>query len=306
MEEIALVVGEAIVDVVKGLDGVERDHPGGSSANAAVALARLGRAVCLVTAYARDDHGRLLAAHLKDNAVTLGSDPLVLDRTATAAATLSESGSATYEFDIDWRLGAVSLPAATEPVVVVFGSVGAALDPGARDVARIVAKHRSRALVVFDVNARPAITGIGPEVAARAEEMGALADVVKASDEDLEVLWPGRDRREVAAGFLARGARAVIVTLGSDGACWFAASGEGQVPAIRASVVADTIGAGDTVTAALVDALWGLGVVGDGARERLLTLGTTRWTAVLAHAGKAAALTVSRPGADPPRRSEIV
>lgn len=306
MEEIALVVGEAIVDVVEGPDGVRREHPGGSAANTAVALARLGRTVRLVTAYAADDHGRMLAEHLEDNGVGLGSDPLVLDRTATAVATLSESGSATYDFDIDWRLGPVSLPAEVQPVAIVFGSIGAALDPGARDVARLVAEHRSRALVVFDLNARPGITGDGPEVAARAAEMGALADVVKASDEDLEVLWPGQDRQEVAAGFLARGAGAVIVTLGSEGACWFAASGQGQVPAIRVSAIADTIGAGDTVTAAVVDALWGLGVVGEGARERLLTLGATRWTAVLAHAGKAAALTVSRPGADPPRRSELV
>lgn len=305
MEEIALVIGEALVDVVKGRDGVEHEHAGGSSANAAVALARLGRPVRLVTAYADDLRGRLLAQHLQDNDVGLGSDPLVLDRTATAKATVGESGSASYEFDVDWRLGPVSLPATDMPVAIVFGSIGAALDPGAAEVARLVAQHRSDALVVFDLNARPAITGTGPEVVARAEEMAALADVVKASDDDLDVLWPGRDHREVAAQFLARGAGGVVVTMGSEGARWFAASGEGQVPAKSASV-ADTIGAGDTVTAAVVDALWELGVVGEGARARLRTLGTTRWTAVLAHAAKAAALTVSRPGADPPRRSELV
>lgn len=299
-----MVVGEALVDVVRGRDGAERDHPGGSSANAAVALARLGRPVSLVTAFADDDHGRLLAKHLAENGVRLGSDPLTLDRTATAVATLGESGAATYEFDIDWRLAPMSPPATTEPVVVVFGSIGAALDPGALDVARIVEEHRDRALVVFDVNARPAITGTGPDVVSRAEDMAALADVVKASDEDLEVLWPGRDHSEVAARFLARGSGAVIVTRGSDGVGWFTASGQGQVPANR-TTVADTIGAGDTVTAAVVDGLWTLDVVGAGARERLLALGPTRWTAVLAHAGRAAAITVSRPGADPPRRDEL-
>ena len=176
-----------------------RDHAGGSAANAAVALARLGRPVRFVTAYADDAHGRLLADHLRDNGVRLGSDPLVLDRTATAVATLAESGAATYEFDIDWRLGPLALPPDAEPVVVVFGSIGAALDPGAGDVARLVEEHRSSALTVFDLNARPAITGTGPEVVARAEAMAALADVVKASDEDLELLWPGREHGEVAA-----------------------------------------------------------------------------------------------------------
>ena len=260
---------------MQGRDGTVRDHAGGSAANTAVALARLGRSVRFVTAFAEDAHGRLLADHLSDNGVRLGSDPLVLDRTATAVATLAESGAATYEFDIEWRLGPLALPADVDPVVVVFGSIGAAIAPGAGDVARLVAERRSSALTVFDVNARPAITGSGPEVVARAEAMAGLADVVKASDEDLELLWPGREHGEVAAEFLARGAGGVVVTLGDAGLCWFARTGEGEVPAVAATV-ADTIGAGDTVTAAVVDALWALGVVGPAAREGLLAL--RRWT----------------------------
>jgi fructokinase len=302
---VALVVGEALVDVVRSRDGSVRDHAGGSAANAAVALARLGRSVRFVTAYADDDHGRLLAEHLSDNGVRNGSDPLVLDRTATAVATLAESGAATYEFDIEWRIGPLSLPDDVQPVAVVFGSIGAALDPGARDVARLVEEARPSALTVLDLNARPAITGTGPEVVARAEAMGALADVVKASDEDLELLWPGREHGEVAADFLARGSGAVVVTMGSSGLRWFGPSGDGKVPAERATV-ADTIGAGDTVTAAVVDALWDLGVVGPAAREGLLRLRAVDWTSVLERAGRAAAITVSRPGGDPPWRHELV
>ena len=256
-----------------------------------------------VTAYADDEHGRLLADHLGDNGVGSGQRPLVLERTATAVATLAESGAATYDFDIDWRIGEVSLPDA-EPVAVVFGSIGAALEPGAGDVARLVEQHRATALTVFDLNARPAITGTGPEVVARAEAMAALADLVKASDEDLELLWPGREHGEVAAELLARGAGAVVVTMGEAGLRWFTASGEGEVPAVRA-VVADTIGAGDTVTAAIVDALWGLGVVGTAAHDGLRALRSADWTSVLEHAGRAAAITVSRPGGDPPWRHEL-
>lgn len=304
MEHVALVVGESLVDVVRGRDGSVREHPGGSAANAAVALARLGRPVRFVTAYAHDDHGRILAAHLGDNAVAPGSDPFVLDRTATAMATLAESGAATYEFDIEWRFAPPDLPADVVPVVVVFGSIGAALDPGASEVAGLLEGHGASALTVFDLNARPAITGTGAEVVARAEAMGALAAVVKASDEDFDQLWPGRDHADVAAGFLARGSGAVVLTRGEAGLRWFTATGTGDVPAVRA-VVADTIGAGDTVTAAIVDALWGLGAVGPASRDGLRSLRAEDWTSVLEHAGRAAAITVSRPGADPPWRHEL-
>lgn len=303
MEQVVLVVGEALVDVVRGRDGTVREHAGGSAANAAVALARLGRAVRFVTAYADDAHGRLLADHLGDNGVRLGSDPVVLERTATAVATLGEGGAATYDFDIDWRIGPIAA-AGVEPVAVVFGSIGAALEPGASQVAKLVEQHRNAALTVFDLNARPGITGTGPEVVNRAEAMAALADVVKASDEDLETLWPGRAHSDVAAELIERGTGAVVVTRGEHGLSWFAASGEGNVPVVPADV-ADTIGAGDTVTAAVVDGLWEVGAVGAAARAGLAALGAEDWQVVLAQAARAAAITVGRPGGDPPWRHEL-
>lgn len=304
MDQVALVVGEALVDVVRGRDGSERDHAGGSSANAAVAMSRLGRAVWFASAWADDAHGRLLADHLADNAVRLAVDPVALARTATAVATLAEDGSASYEFDIEWRVPPVSLPGHVDPVVVVYGSIGAALDPGADDVAALVASARGSALTVFDVNARPAITGVGAQVVARAERMARLADVVKASDEDLEALWPGRSHREVATRLIGAGARALVVTLGGAGVRWYGEDDEVEVAAPRVEV-ADTIGAGDTVTAAVVHALWELGAVGPGARDRLGALSPDDWSAVLAFAARAAAVTVGRPGGDPPHRHEL-
>ncbi len=304
MEQVALVVGEALVDVVLGRDGSERDHAGGSSANAAVAMSRLGRSVWFASAWADDAHGRLLAGHLAGNDVRLAVDPVVLDRTATAVATLAEDGSASYEFDIEWRVPDVSLPGHVEPVVVVYGSIGAALAPGADEVAALVTSSRGSALAVFDVNARPAITGTGDEVVARAEQMARLADVVKASDEDLEVLWPGRTHREVASQLIGAGAGAVVVTLGGAGVRWYAEDDDVEVAAPRVEV-ADTIGAGDTVTAAVVHALWELGVVGPGAGDRLRALSADDRAAVLAFAARAAAVTVSRPGGDPPHRHEL-
>jgi fructokinase len=304
MEQVALVVGEALVDVVRGRDGTERDHAGGSSANAAVALSRLGREVWFASVWADDTHGHLLARHLADNDVRMAVEPVGVARTATAVATLAEDGSASYEFDIEWRVPEVRLPGRVTPVVVVYGSIGAALAPGVDDVAPLVEAARPGALTVFDVNARPAITGAGAEVVARAERMARLADLVKASDEDLEVLWPGRTHREVASSLIAAGAAAVVVTRGGEGVSWYAADDEVTVPAARVEVV-DTIGAGDTVTAAVVHALWDLGVVGPGAADRVRSLAPADRVSVLEFAARAAAVTVSRPGGDPPRRHEL-
>jgi fructokinase len=304
MDQVALVVGEALVDVVRGRDGVERDHAGGSSANAAVAMSRLGREVWFASAWADDAHGRLLAAHVGDNGVRMAVDPVVLERTATAVATLAEDGSASYEFDIEWRVPDLALPGHVTPAVLVYGSIGAALAPGADDVAALVQGARAGALTVFDVNARPAITGTGEAVVARAEQMARLADVVKASDEDLEALWPGRSHREVASRLIDAGVGAVVVTMGGAGVSWYAAEDEVTVPAPAVDVV-DTIGAGDTVTAAVVHALWERDVVGPGAGARLRALAAADRAAVLAFAARAAAVTVSRPGGDPPHRHEV-
>lgn len=304
MQSVALVMGEALVDVVRSTDGTERDHAGGSAANAAVALARLGREVWFATAWADDTFGRLLADHLGANGVRLAGDPRILERTATAVATLAADGAASYRFDIDWRLPQVELPAEARPDVVVFGSIGAALEPGASAVRELAQRLRGSALTYYDVNARPQITGSGPEVAERAESMVALADLVKASDEDLAALWPQCDEQDVVARFLDLGASAVVVTRGPDGASWFSRAGRVDVAMVPV-VVADTIGAGDTLGAAVVDELWRLGIAGEGAGQRLAALDLETGRSVLGYAIGAAAVTVSRPGGDPPWRHEL-
>ncbi len=105
MDRDVLVVGEALVDVVRRADGSVAEHAGGSAANVAVALARLGRPVRFATAIADDRYGGIVAAYIGRDGVRLASDPEVIGRTATAQATLADDGSATYEFDLEWRLG---------------------------------------------------------------------------------------------------------------------------------------------------------------------------------------------------------
>jgi fructokinase len=302
MERVALVLGESLVDVVTTVDGVV-EHAGGSAANAAVALARLGRPVRFATAIGDDAHGALLRDHLAADGVRLAGNPVVLPRTATAQATLDAAGGATYVFDIAWRLGPLDL-GGDEPLVAMCGSIGTVLAPGADQVRDLVADLREHATVTYDVNARPALTGTDADVLAAVADTAALADVVKASDEDLAALWPGLTLDEAARHVLSMGPLAVVVTCGRDGARWVTRGGTGRVPAPRVEVT-DTIGAGDTFGAALVDALWERDLLGADRRDALGSLDGRTWDEVLDWAARAAAVTVSRPGADPPRRAEL-
>ncbi len=302
LENAVLVVGESLIDIVHAADGTTLEYAGGSAANVAVALARLDRPVRFATAWADDARGAVLAAHLEHAGVELAADPHVLDRTATAAATIGADGAASYVFDLQWRLGDIATDPA--PVGVHVCSLGAVVEPGADQVHDLVDALREVATVSYDVNARPAITGTGAEVVALVERMVAQSDVVKASDEDLQHLYPDLDV-EAAAGHLLRlGPAAVVVTRGGEGASWYGAGGSAEVASLPVEV-ADTIGAGDTFGAAIIDALWERGLLGAAHRERLRTLPARDAEAVLAHAARAAAVTVSRPGADPPYRSEL-
>jgi fructokinase len=293
-----LVVGESLVDIVQRPDGATVEHPGGSAANVAVALARLGRPVGLVTAFADDERGAALARHLNQSAVGLVGDPHQLARTSTALATLAADGSASYTFDIEWRLA--EIPAGT-PQVVHTCSLGAVMAPGADDVRRLLERLRPTALVSYDVNTRPAVTGVGPEVVHAVEGVVALADLVKASDEDLHALYPHDTVEQAVERLRSLGAAAVVVTRGQAGATWYGPDGRVDV-ASNDVVVVDTIGAGDTFGAAILDGLGELGFTGG----RLPGLGSSEVDGLLRHAARAAAVTVSRPGADPPYRHELL
>ena len=286
-----LVVGEALIDVLTDERGATREYVGGSPANVAVALARLERPVRIATSFGDDARGRRIGAHLAAAGVGLAGEPRVLERTSTAVATIGADGSASYRFDLAWRLGEVALGT---PWAVHVGSIGAVLAPGADDVLRLLYELPADVLVSYDVNARPAITGTGPELVARVEQVAAISHLVKASDEDLAALYPGLGPVEAArrlGSLPASGrTRAVAVTRGGSGALWVTADGVVEVAARPVDVV-DTIGAGDTFSAALLDALWD-----DRERDP---------REVLEHAVRAAAVTVSRAGANPPHRWEL-
>ncbi|TQK72686.1 PfkB family carbohydrate kinase [Nocardioides sp. SLBN-35] len=300
MTATTLVIGESVLDVVGG-----DERPGGSAVNVAVALARLGRPVRLATAYADDPAGGVIARHLQEAGVGLAGDPHVLGRTPRAEAVIDATGAASYTFDIGWRLPTVPDESAH---VVHVTSLAPLLDPGAADVLALVERIAPTTCLTYDVNLRPAITGTRAQVLERVLRTASAATFVKASDEDLVALWPDRSAGESASALLALpgGPVAVIVTHGAEGASWHACSGPdwstGGVHAQPVAVV-DTIGAGDTFAAALVDHLWPL--LGAGARDRLAALGPQEWSAALTYAARVAAVTVGRLGADPPTRAEV-
>ena len=238
-----LVVGESLVDVIRTADGTTTRMPGGSAANVAVALARLGRRTALATSWANDENGRLLGSHLTANGVSLASDPVLLQETSTALATIGADGSATYSFAVDWQVGP---PEGVHPAAIHVCSLGAVLPPGADDVRRLVAALHEHTLVSFDVNLRPEVSGVGEQVRDRIEWLARHSDLVKASDEDLEMLYPLRSVDASAQALLALGPGAVVVTRGPDSAWCYTAEGRLEVPTGSVTVV-DTIGAGDTV-----------------------------------------------------------
>ena len=297
-----LVVGEALVDVVPDDDGRPRDLPGGSPANVAIALGRLGRDVRLVTVLADDERGRLVRAWLERSDVEVLAQEPSGGRTSSATVTLDEHGAASYVFDLEWDLA--SVPDDDHDVLHV-GSIATVLAPGADAVRAAVRAHRGRAVVSRDPTARPVLTPDRAPVVARVEELVSLADVVKVSDEDLAWLHPDEDHVAVATRWATQGPGIVVVTRGGEGAVAVRPDGTVlEVPGVPVTV-ADTVGAGDTFSGVLVDALLSLGVRGsDGAAVLRGLSGRDLLGAVMA-AAVGAAINVSRPGADPPSRAEL-
>ncbi|MEU4014857.1 carbohydrate kinase [Microbacterium sp. NPDC028030] len=295
-----LVVGEALIDVVHRADGTVDENPGGSPTNVAITLGRLGRSPRLLTALGQDSHGQLLRKWLADSDVAIESTEIT--RTATATAELDASGAATYVFDIEWTLAGVDVEQAE---LVHIGSIAGLLEPGASDVLRLLDQQRGDALITYDPNIRPALIPDRDVARQRVEALVRRADAVKASDEDLRWLYPDRDHHASARAWQESGPAIVVVTEGRDGAFAIADSGEVHVTGRTVEVV-DTVGAGDTFMGAFIDSLIDEGWSSGTARAALRNAATSHLASILDWATRAAAITVSRRGANPPRRNELI
>ncbi|GAA0960874.1 carbohydrate kinase [Kribbella koreensis] len=305
-----LVIGEALVDIVSSGNGNgsgrngkngSKATPGGSPANVAVGLARLGLPTELVTRFGTDPYGDQLGAHLFGNGVQLspGSvDPTF--RTSTATATLDAAGVASYRFDIAWEPPALSLRRGCPAVHT--GSIATVLEPGAAAIRTFLASLADQPVTVtLDPNARPTITPDAESTWAAVRVLAASADLVKLSDEDCEFLRPGMTPDEIAAELLSVDrTQCVVITRGGEGAIGISRSARVEVTAPAIKVV-DTVGAGDSFMSALIAGLQSRGLLGE---VRLNGLDAQTLHDVVDYAVKAAAITCTRHGADPPTAAE--
>lgn len=307
------VIGEALIDEVVTTAGATTPHVGGSPLNVAVGLARLDHPVQFLGRIGLDAYGEMIASHLRDNSVLL---PVIPDSlpTSIARARPASDGQASYEFELDWDLpalapanGAVNFMLAATSLVHT-GSIASMLEPGADQVHQAILSARPHSTISFDPNCRPSIITNATYAREQAEKFVALADVVKASDEDLHWLYPDQDPIESARNWLAKkgsdGPGVVVVTQGQQGAWAICAAGEVSVPAPKAAVV-DTVGAGDSFMAALLSALVDRELDGAQRRGELRAMSSSVLHEVVEQAVKAAAVTVSRAGANPPNRHEL-
>ncbi len=298
------VVGEALVDVVLGRDGSRVEHPGGSPANVALTLGRLGHDVHLLTRLGDDDRGRRVVDHLATSHVRVLPGSVVPGPTTMAIATIGADGAASYEFDLRCELPSPAPGPAAGSACVHTGSFAALLGTNAATVLDLLTAARGTATTSYDPNIRPGVLGTADDVRPAVEALVAQADVVKLSDEDAHWLAPGLPPIELARRWQQRGPALVVVTRGGDGAVAATATGTVEV-ASPVTTVADTVGAGDSFSAALVHALDGMGLLGADRREALRAIDLPSTHDVLVLAARVAAITVSRPGADPPWRHEL-
>ena len=308
---VVAVAGEAITDMVPaGADGLFRAAAGGSPANVAVGLARLEVPARMLARLSGDVLGRRLRAHLDGNGVDLSHVVTAPEPSSLAIVVLGADGSADYDFRVDgtadWQWTDEELADALEGVRALHvGSLALTTPPGGAVLRRLATRARATATVSFDPNVRGLLMGSASGVMAVVEEMLGVADVVKASSEDLEWLLPGRPLADVAAEWVSRGPALVVVTRGPGGALAAGATA-GLVDRPGAAVdVVDTVGAGDSFMSALIAGLAGRDLLGADRREALRGLGSDVVAAVVDEAVTASSITCSRLGADPPTAGEL-
>ena len=294
------VTGEVLIDLIPY--GSDRTPiVGGGPANTAKALSKLGIDTQFIDGISSDKYGQmakdeLIIAGVKLDYVKYSDKP-----TCLAIVSLSDSGSASYEFVIentatfDFTPDWLPNPQPEQPALLHIGTLATAIKPGASvlfDWAQSVAKV---APIVFDPNIRTAVISDRKQYLKQVERWVSISSAVKVSDEDIKWLYPSLEIEQVVNNWLASGPSLIVVTYGDKGLVGYRMGEKVSVDAVKV-VVADTVGAGDTVGAILVEA-----IVKDG----LDTLSGVRLEVVLKRAAKAASITVSRSGANPPTLKEI-
>ena len=295
------VVGEVLIDLIP--DGTERIAVvGGGPANTAKALAKLGITTQFIDGISSDKYGQMALKELHKDNVRLDFAHFSDKPTCLAIVSLSNTGSATYEFVIegtatfDYSPSWLPDPLSNKPVLLHIGTLVTAIEPAASILHNWASDLAKVAPIVFDPNIRPAVMGNRGEYVKQVERWIDIATAVKVSDDDIYWLYPDKSIDDVAKDWLAKGAKLVVVTFGDKGLAAFSKSEKISVP-VQKVIVADTVGAGDTVGAILVEAIIESGL--ENLHGEVLRK-------MLERAAKAAAITVSRTGAVPPTLEEII
>ncbi|MFZ5677844.1 MAG: carbohydrate kinase family protein [Pseudomonadota bacterium] len=304
-----LCCGEALIDFVPRLtrDGAQAFEPltGGSVFNTAVALGRLGVPAGFLGGLSSDFFGDELRKDLAAAHVDFSLSP-VSERHTIPAFVKLEGGQARYSFIDEGSacrmLAPDDLPMLPDHVRALhLGSFPLAIEPCGTAFESLCRREHAARVIHFDPNIRANLIKDRSAHRARVERIVAMADVVKMSDEDLAWLAPGVAAQDFANDWLRRGAKLVVVTRGRDGAQAFTRAFMCEAPG-KPVQVADTIGAGDTFTAGFLTALHRAQCLDKAA---IAALDRTSVLAALNLAITAAAVTVSRPGADPPWAHEL-
>ena len=299
-----LCAGESLIDMVPE-QGRFRPLPGGSVYNTAIALGRLGEAPAYLWPISRDAFGEVLLAPLTESGVDTSLCPRTGRLTTLAMVTLINN-EARYAFYDEGSAGRMlqmqDIPPLPADISAIFaGGISLVPDPCGATIEALIARHHQNLPVMLDPNIRPFFSSDADAYRARLARLMAMADIVKLSADDLEWLCPGLSDDEAIAWVLTQGPRIVLRTGGETGARAFWQGGTISTPAVR-TTVADTIGAGDTFNAGVLTSL---------SRQNLLTkaglarISPAGMQAALAFGAQAAAITVSRPGANPPWAHEM-
>ena len=304
-----LCAGEALIDMLPrptatGGDGFE-PHAGGAVMNTAVAIARLEHPAALFTGLSSDLFGDMLRSHLAASDVDTSLAAVSNRPTTLAFVTLSD-GQASYAFYDENTAGRMlteaDLPEPPEKVdACFFGGISLAVEPCAAAYEAFMLREARRRVTMIDPNVRPGFIADEGVYRARMDRMIRAADIVKMSDHDAAWLTRDDDIEASARKILDRGPKAVFVTVGPDGAFALSRDAEARVPA-QTVEVADTVGAGDTFNAGVLADLGDAGLL---RKDRLAGLDADTLRSALTLGTAAAAVTVSRAGANPPRRGEL-
>ena len=306
-----LVIGEALVDVVHGINGEIKNIPGGSPANTAVALARLGTKTYMKARTSSDQFGTEIRSYLTKQNVNLDYSLVVDSPSSVINAVIQKDGSAKYEAnlkgaaDYGWTFEELNQVINPDIQIVQLGSLTSYVEPGATNIEKWFSQLRqsNKYLLTFDPNIRHLLDGENEvDVRNRAKKLASLSHVVKASDEDLNWIFSNNNPQDSAIKIIESGASLVIVTLGGKGA--FAVDKKLEIVEVTANEIAviDTIGAGDTFAAALITQLLENSWINKNALENL---SSDDLTEILTNCSAASAITCSRQGANPPHRHEV-